>query len=235
MPILAQVELASVTGIPADNVINTFSFITPAGFQPQLDQIPNALIDFYNGANTGPPPLSTYLSLEMSRAAGAVTIRQYDIAGALSGGPTGSPVRTSQHTLVGNAPALPFPGEVAMVLTLRGTDALSSAVEAPDGGDPGTAPDRPRARKTGRIYFGPTTQGGATSGPPVRPDSVFREALLDAGQRLYSGLAPLGIIWSVWSRADGALRGMTSLQVDDAYDTQRRRGVAATLRETRVL
>jgi hypothetical protein len=235
MPILAQVEFTASTGMPADNFINTFAFITPAGFNPALGAIQAGLDSFYNGQNGANPKVAGYISDSASRAAGGITYRLYDIAGALGGGPTGSPVATSTGTLAAGLGQIPMPDEVAMCLTLRGSDALTSPVEAPDGSDPGIAPDRPRSRKTGRVYIGPLTQGAATSGPPPRPATNFQTVLLDAGERMFDLLFPQSILWSVWSRTDATLRSLTSISVDDAFDTQRRRGPAATSRVSRVL
>ena len=57
---------------------------------------------------------------------------------------------------------------------------------------------------------------------------------LKASQRMQSSLQ-VGLVtgaWSVWSRTDATLHNVVSVECDDAFDTQRRRGVDPLVRNS---
>lgn len=237
--LLAQVTLKPVTGLAKDNVVNTFAFSFPSGAgSTEYAGIAASLTEFYNST----PPLGTasiesVLSRSISRAASAHDIDIYDITGHLDGSPHGSPVYSAAMTLLNTAAGGEPPQEMALAITLRGTAWDSMPVESPDGSDPGTEVDRLRQRRTGKVYIGPFTAGviPAPASPYVsRPSANLRGDFLKAAQELALDISEItaGARWCVWSRTDTFLYTITHVQVDDAWDTQRRRGVAATVRDT---
>ncbi len=135
-----------------------------------------------------------------------MVIRVYDPAG-------GAPLLVKNYVQNFNGPAAP--SEVALCLSYSADD---------------NAAGTPRRR--GRIYLPVWASGGA------RPDLAMRTALLTFGQ----GLASVGFAgnttWKMLSRLGSGtplapapeLRKIESISVDDEWDTQRSRGMRATLR-----
>lgn len=236
---LFQVTIPHVNGIVADGIVNTFVFHhdDDALQITQHAAIAGLLADFYNGVTGAGNRVREMLANDLSRVAGACTIRQYDVvdlAGprkvdGVTVGAMGSPISQSSWTLGAGAAGVSLPSEVACVLTTRVTrsDEPALAVEGPGN-------IRPRQRGSGRIYIGPLN-GGTTndsSSGTSRPGVGLRNALLDAGVRLRNGARALSTParWVVWSRAAEATLEIDRLEVDDAWDTMRSRGVKASLR-----
>jgi hypothetical protein len=243
VPVLAQVTLIAASGLAEDDVVNTFAFITPGGFDPvaDIDDIALPLNSFYNGANASGNSITSQLGPSRSRAAGGMKVDLYDIDGHLDGSPHGSPVATTSFPIdeivdLGELAERSLPEEVALAISLRANGWEEAAVEQSDGGDAGAALDRPRQRRTGKLYIGPFIVAVVRSGLTVaRPSTELITDLLDASERLFDQASVNSCIWSVWSRTDATLRSLTDVQVDDAFDTQRRRGVDAAARTTRAL
>lgn len=235
MGTLAVVELPMKSGLPRDKVVNTFAFAeSPALAQGTKETVyPAALNRLYNlnNAALGGVALSTYFSKSLSRAAGACAIKLYDITDHLDGSPHGSPYFTGTMTLQTEGTDLAMPDEVALVCTLEAKDRALQFVERADGADPGSAPDRPRQRYTGRVYLGPWTTGATVNdaSSSARPKAVVtqavRELMKDVADYVDTNTGDLASL-GVWSRADRAIRGLSHVRTDDAWDTQRRRGVA---------
>jgi hypothetical protein len=239
MPALATVTFPNVTGVVEDSVVNNFTlpFLDDAASNPEMSDTTNAIVAFYNSVASGASAaIGTYLSDALSRAASACTIRYYDISGHLDGSPHGSPWAIANWTLTGASSSNQLPHEVAFCVTMEAFGRSDAAVEAPDGADSDFLIDRPKQRRTGRIYLGPLTAGASDStASQCRPLAQFmtdvRAAMLALDNALFlAGAGGLG----VWSRKDAAVMGLEAISTDDAWDTQRRRGVAATAR-TRVL
>jgi hypothetical protein len=217
----AQVRLMRTTELPEDLVVNTFSFITGSAVHTaaDLDAIETSLIGFYNVVGAGGSALTSHLSNLLSVAALKNEIRLYDI-----NAPAASPpLRTRFWTLATTASS-PLPAEVALCLSFKAPAAV------------GQNPKRQR----GRVYIGPISTGSlntASTGGDARPSVPCQTAIIDAGNRL---MTDTGHAWSVWSRRDatatnpnGTLVPITDLWVDNAWDTQRRRGARPSTRITR--
>jgi hypothetical protein len=90
-------------------------------------------------------------------------------------------------------------------------------------------------RQRGRVYIGPLTQASAdtTQGGTGRvlPTPALVFALVEAMRKLQTNAIDGGLNWCVLSQADQALKSVTAGWVDNAFDTQRRRGEDATSRE----
>lgn len=86
-------------------------------------------------------------------------------------------------------------------------------------------------RNRGRIYAGPFVSNGIAGS---RPGQALVDSLLDLGEAL-SGAGPVldGTSWQQRSATTGARRTVTDIWVDNAWDTQRRRGAAPTARSVR--
>jgi hypothetical protein len=237
MSILATVKLPSVTGLPKDDFVNTFAFQGDATSAPNRAAVLSALEDFYNfpARTTEDAGLAWHLARAVSRAAGGVEVKFYDIFDKLDGSPHGSPVGVGSFTLgPAHTGAAALPAEVAVVLTTRALGWQSALVEATTDVIPPALTSRPRQRHTGRVYIGPLNNLVVSESPTgvARVSNAFRDVLQNAASRLFNTTAQAGVAWSVWSRADEVLSSVDHVQVDDAFDTQRRRGHSPTVRET---
>ena len=86
-----------------------------------------------------------------------------------------------------------------------------------------------RPRKRGRIYLGPLrADTGTTVGNVIRPSTAIRTNVAGAGATLIdlSGV----VRWGVLSQADEVIWQIDHGFIDDAFDTQRRRGEDPTAR-----
>lgn len=234
---LATAELTAVSGFPEDSVLNSFVFETDDSFVPSSSGlfIAQAIDAFYDDPTPTNGPVGGFINGTRSRGAGDVKVKLFDITTSLDGTAHGSPVYEDALTLPAAVSSGNLPDEVALVLTLRGSDALTQPVEAPDGADPGTAIDRPRQRKSGRIYVGPLTVAtlDGTLTVASRPTSALMNAVLEGADALVAACDLYGgalLQWCTWSRANAAVYPITSVSVDNAFDIQRRRGVDATNR-----
>lgn len=251
--LLATVVLKNKSGIAKDIFTNQFVLVNtvvesegdvPSGTWAAYDEV---LANFYNNVTATGTALGSWIADGVDRAA-THEIKFYDITGRTLGAlnakgnvvppPHGSPIHTGNFTLVAPNNAAGLPSEVCSVLTLRGRGALLSPVELADDSDEGTAINRPRQRHTGRISLGPLTLAAlATEGTDnqVRPATAFIDCALAAAEGLSDDLAglPEPTAWCVWSRKDGVLREVVQAEMDNAFDTQRRRGAQATARSTR--
>lgn len=240
MTVKCVVTLPAVSGFPEDACTNTFSFIVPAGFPtaPTYEQLTNAIAEFYNFITSTTNAIASFMGPSLSRAANACSVDVYDVTGHLNGSPHGSPVYTDLFTLAGDEAGQELPREAALALTLRGNGWASQLVEEPDDADPGDEVQRPRQRYTGKVYLGPwkdTSDAESATGNLSIPSTALRTTILDSAENLFDDLSVLSIFWSTWSRSDAAMRSITDVQIDDAWDTQRRRGGAPVTRTTRNL
>lgn len=235
---LTTVTIAAASGLSEDAVVNQFVFNcdgSVAGAHPDIDAVLN---DFYNAVQASGAKIAQYLSNSLGGTSpAACTVRTYDITDHLDGSPHGSPVAETTFGLAARtASTVSLPDEVALVLTLRGTNWASQPIERADGADPGSAIDRPRQRYSGRIFLGPfNSSANVEVDGHGRPSATLRTTILDAAEALSNGIQVGGHDWAVWSRVDATYHEMNSVQIDDAWDTQRRRGVAPTARTTRLV
>jgi hypothetical protein len=124
----------------------------------------------------------------------------------------------------GNANGLP--GEVAIALSFRG---LLTDVPEYDGGN------RPAQRRRGRVFLGNIAAGAlavnATTGEQ-EVTSTARTAILTAATTMRATLSSLTnpVVHGVWSKKNGIFYPTSVYHIDNAPDTQRRRGMKATQR-----
>ncbi len=208
--ILAQVTFERTTLVPEDRIVNVFHFETLG--TPDLsdtDSIKTRLQDFYRNPAGGTNDIQHYTS-NIIIGGSLHTIKMYDMAQAVPRPPLFTAPLTFNPGGVGG---ITLPAEVALVLSLR-------AVRAP-----GVSIRRAR----GRLYLGPFMGGavGAGAAGDGRPVSTLQTIMNNAAIALRSTvLGPPR--WSVYSPTDNVLRRITGSSVDNAWDTQRRRGGAPT-------
>lgn len=237
MDILARVTIQKVTENPEDSVVNTLAYNFPvAPNSGDFNTLTQAIADFYNGVAAAQiNPISEYLSGTIFKGVDEKhTVTYYEIAHPFPG--LGNPLfeETFAIPLGTGISSVNFPEEVASCLSFRANYAgLNEVVSLPPTGPEGD--EHPRARVRGRIFVGPLNAGASDTGTLVipRPSDLFRADLVKSGaQHLLVDASQGNWSWSVWSRANDELRSVGEGWVDDAWDTQRRRGVDATTRTT---
>lgn len=236
MPILRAVVVHKArTGVPKDNVVNTFHFLAE---EAQAEAIAERVRDFFvlpQGGNA--QPLWDIFSGAIAVAGHEV--RVYPINEATGEDTRGlgfAPLHIEPFDHVGRQAGAEFglPPEVALCLSYRNT----------------TAGAVPPARRRGRIYLGPIEQSfmDQQSGVGI-PNADLINRLVEAGNALRTNDVPGP--WMIYSRPyagrgevvrpgqttlpaiparPGAAYPVTQVWVDNAWDTQRRRGKAATAR-----
>lgn len=220
--VLVRAIMENVTGLPQDRVMNDFAFATgsTAPSSGEITDVVGLVNNFYRdvpGSGINVP--SSYISESIDRAA-THTIEVYSITASGLGSPIAVEPWLGPVT-AGFSTALP--NEVAAVLSFHATQ-VGIAEEAPGG-------TRPRARRRGRIYFGPLAiEASRYFDPNPRLVDEFLTSLRTAAGNLRDASVLEGVPWSVWSRADQVLRPVTGGWTDNEPDTQRRRGNIATTR-----
>lgn len=208
----AMVILQGSSSLPEDRFITTWCFRSLGAFAIAAVQarITALLTDFWLTPVGAGSSVDAYIGPQASRAAGASKIVTYDLGEATPRTP-----HTATFTLgppLGGTGGVGFPAEVACCLSLR------------------TAHLGPRG--LGRVYIGPLAVGAAFAGAfnESRPTPAFRTALGAAAARMRTdaGTTAVPMEWGVLSGADGIEYEVLGGWVDDAWDTQRRRGLVAT-------
>lgn len=230
-------ELAAANGLEADNVVNTFvvnanDVIT----QSNVGELTIALTKIYTTPEgTLNRSLGNHIGPQIDRAAQACKWSVYDITQHLDGSPHGSPVAIDAFTMPAPTAGSPLPNELAVVATLRAAAWDLQPIETPDNADADTVPQRPRQRYTGRNYFGPLTVNAlAGLGADLQPRVVqnLRDAIGAGFTAAAADLFANAHFFGIWSRKDEVVRAIDAVQVDDAFDVQRRRGVLPSIRNT---
>lgn len=215
--IRAQVSLPRINNVPEDTVINTFHFITPGPVVTDAEyaDISTRLADFYllpGGVLNR--SIGNYIGDHISRVPLGCKIKLYNLADLKP-----RPIRyEGAFTMADPESAiLDLPGEVALCLSYRAA--------AP--------PGVPIARTRGRVYVGPFHANAVTmnNAGDTRPASALITSMRDRGFQLTLAGEVIGAAkWAVYSTIDNVARAVISGWVDDAFDTQRRRGSKATTR-----
>lgn len=237
--IRAAAILKNSNGFARDNAVNTFHVETTAAWtELDLNSIEAAVKAFYLTALAAPlnAPLGRFLSNRFT----TVQVKQYvevptlDVAG--NPVPSGAPIRTStESTLPARISAQDLPEEVAVC--------VSYAADA--------VPNVPAGRLRGRLYFGPLNMAALTGldGAVQVPNSDLLLSLRTAYARFASVMdTDVGdaVVYSrpykgreaierpgrttlpaIAARA-GTAHNITSVWTDNAWDTQRRRGMRAS-------
>jgi hypothetical protein len=200
----ALVTIPAVSGVAKDSVANNWSVTAtsdPATWGPNFEA---ALKSFYDawGANRS--------SLYVWTGARCKTY-------ALADPTPRVPVRDVSLALSGSVATNTLPSEVALVLTFQGPIVSGT----------------PQARRRGRVYLGPFSSASADSATG-RPASALLSTMSTAAIALkVASVAATDWDWVVISNVNPAVPVSTIVTngwVDNAWDTQRRRGIAFTAR-----
>lgn len=208
----AIVTIPFLSGLPEDVSVNVLHFSSASSDDAATDVIRNHVVELYNTApplgfsGNALPAISSYYSNACSRAANACSVKVYDLADAMPRVP-----RERLWTLgpSSNAAGKEVPAEVAVVGSIY------------------SGLNRPRQR--GRVFFGPFHEAAMEDDPSFqrgRPALLLRDAIFSALRRLATKAANTQNL-AVYSRVDGVMRVVDHGWVDDAWDTQRRRGQEA--------
>lgn len=203
-----------------DQFVNTFHLLVGSVEESSFPGVDAALRDFYSVAVGGGQPVKYYLSPNNDIVGGG-RVKIYDLSDPIPRIPL---YDASFDIGPSGGGGDPLPSEVACCLSYAGV---------PTSGIPVSS-------TRGRIYIGPlsTTASGVTPlTVGARPLLAFRTALVNAGKRLANDLADLDpvTLWVVHSPTHNTNTGIVRFWADDAWDTQRRRGIAPQSRVTAVI
>lgn len=207
----AQVVLPHDSGLSKDVITNTWHFNTYAGTAAANAQtVRTRLAAFYTGtplAEGG--PWTAFMGAHLGP--GLITVKVYDL---LDPEPR-VPVHTGTFDITTEAGGSQLPAEVALCLSFQAQPASGVA----------------QARRRGRVYLGPfdSTALAADGRPGTSVIARIRSAasvLLNANDA--------NLRWAVYSKASEPDTGydVHNGWVDNAWDTQRRRGLAPLTRVT---
>lgn len=194
--------------LPEDQYVNSFHFdsVEPV-IITDYDNVRDMLRDFYNLIPS--PGTSSIASFMSNRIQTAVTVRAY----ALEDEKPRAPRYESTFNLATRATADPMPEEVSLVLSFE-RPRVSGV---------------PQSRRRNRVYLGPFAE--SANDVNARPASQLRITMARAARdMLDASNASVRWTWEVFSptyEEHGPVRGGW---VDNAWDTQRRRGQASTER-----
>lgn len=207
-----QYTIPYFTNLPTDVITNDWSMFWPIGTPAESDfeNARDRLMAFYSavyqiggGSNTGAPWV----------VFADASLKVYNRGDA----PPRAPVYEAAAPITADQAASSYlPPEAAICLSFQA--AQVSGV--------------PQSRRRGRVFLGgfgiAMTPGDDNEFPVVDP--IIRLGICSAAEDLLAGLTTDGWVWSVWSRVNASGSAVTNGWVDDAIDTQRRRGVAPTVR-----
>lgn len=210
--IRAQVTIPLDTGIPADAITNTWHFDGDDG-------------------NTD----ASYESATMT------ALRQFygDIDGVVFPESISSPATVKLYNLRDPLPRVPF-YEDTITLTPSVNRAMPHEVAICLSFQAAAVSGVSQRRRRGRIYLGPVALSVLNTDPGApKVPALTRDAIAAAANTLRDGVAMAtgSLRWATFSPTDVATVGIDNAMndvdngwVDDAFDTQRRRGVKATAR-----
>jgi hypothetical protein len=214
-----------------------FAVVTPSGVP--YNDIVDAISTFYlnlAGGLGAVHPMYEYLSGIVDNTAGnGLTLRAYDISSHLDGTPHGSPAYVESYTVPASTLSeRDLPSECATAITLEGLGRAAAPVEIADDSDPDSAPERPKQRHTGKLYFGPLNTGTVelvSSIPRVK--ASYRDDAIAATKNCAANVAAIGTgaALCVWSRVDAALRPLEAVSIDNAFDIMNSRGEKPSVRQ----
>jgi hypothetical protein len=232
---LATVTFRDTDAVPKDNAVWKFAFNTTVATTDI--NMAGVVSGFYNAIPAGAlVSLSSALANSVDRGANAVTIKIYNITGALGVGAFhGTPVSVLTDTLsTPAAQARDLPAQATLVLATNAnapgilehgpSEVIPSTESAIDQGAPATHParSRPLSRTRGRMFLGPFNLSAlAATGDNI--NAVVLDAACHAAVDLVVASLAIASPWSVWSKVDAVLRPIAHGYCESKFGTQRRR------------
>lgn len=207
-----QVKAPYFTNVPEDVITNVWHWVWDGGSDPttgQCDSLKDALMGFYEAIFNS----TTNAGLAPWVKATGWSIKMYDLAQPKPR----VPYYTATDTFAGSsATTSAIAPEVALCVSYQ-ADYINGV--------------NPQSQR-GRIYVGGIGTGvtnGTGSAFPVPGTTLINNACA-AASTLAAGPIATNWHWVIWSRKLGVYWTVTKGWVDNAFDTQRRRGQKATAR-----
>lgn len=204
MWIRAQVILHTSDNLAANYVSNSWCVdcVTQPG-DAEFLELTTAFKDFYDD-------LAGIIGVPIAQ--NGHEIKYYDLEQLV---PPNYPLAINTFNLASAPSGSSLPSEVAICLSFQGEK----------------SPGFPQNRRRGRVYLGPLS---TIVNSVARPSSAAQTTIASAAQTLCSNLkaAAEPATLSVWSHVDNDGVHVVDGWIDDAFDTQRRRGVQRTSRTT---
>jgi len=206
-----QAVFQGVSQLPEDRYVNTFAFavdaaLSDAGKNACIDRVEEFYFATFNGGTVA-QYMSTHPVHEQTSHFNAYSLEEP---------PQRTPLTRLFDSGFGLGTSQPLPSEVALCLSYY------------------AGANQPRSR--GRIYIGPlgTNAMATASATPSRVAPEFIGTLAAAGAFLIDQPVSTEPVWSIVTLPDSGTakiaRLVTNVWVDNAFDTQHRRGEIATLR-----
>jgi hypothetical protein len=208
-----QYTIPYVSNMPTDVIVNDWSMFWVAGTpaDADFDNARDRLITFYEAVfNSG-----VILDIQAPWvASGSATLKAYNRADS----PPRAPVYMSAAGYTSDAATTSLIAPETAVCMSFQADQVSGV---------------PQARRRGRVFLGGWAEtmvyrGDVDEFPTV--DINLRNAIAGAAEALLTGLLSDNWIWEVWSTVNASGAPVSNGWIDDAMDTQRRRGQAPTVR-----
>lgn len=202
------VELPAKNGLPRDSAINVWH---ATGLEANIYTYATAIKDFYAKALPSTSKVCSYLSPSRT---GDLSMKVFDLSDPLPRVPVGDYEWLAEWTPTGSDS---LPTEVAICLSMTG--ASESGINM--------------ATRRGRVFIGPLatnamTTDSTTKFAKVGPGPI--EVLTQAASRLVNEILDADGHLVVYSRKLGTATNVVGGWVDNAPDTQRRRGQDPTAR-----
>ena len=212
MTFLFEVTIPYFTGIPRDVVVNTWhaNFVDHPPTDSDFDAACTAINGFYENVYFD----SGFIRFAPWMNPAGNSIKAYNLAD-----PIPRPIRfQTTMPLAATTPATSsdLPPETAICMSFQAVQIAGV----------------PQARRRGRIFLGGIATGVAAGSDSFFPvvNSTNRVAIAAAAVALKDALNTAGWLWVIYSRAGASSAEAVNGWVDDAPDTQRRRGRAPVVR-----
>jgi hypothetical protein len=201
--------LKGPSGLPEDVIVNTWHFYTSSVAEGDYDNIRDMLKDFYTSIPGSGSPLCTHYPNILNTTA-TVTIYNLDDPKPRQ------PIYSSTYGPITWGTGSPLPFEVALCMSFE-AEKVSGVKQA---------------RRRNRVYLGPFRSATAdTDGHPL--DSLLTSVVTQGEKLKQAADASISWEWVVFSPTDDDFHPVDRLWCDDAWDTQRRRGLRETKRMTK--
>lgn len=199
---MVQVEHRMDSGIPADDVVNTFAARWDGGGAP-------GVADFQNLRSC----INTFF-LDLGNAVLAAPM----LTGATTHG-------VKIYRLLDATPRVPVYENTFSVNIPVSSTGLPSEVAICNSFAADVASGQSAARRRGRVFLGPIASTASAAGTDGfrRPTNAVMQTIALASETLLDNMTLQSWTWCVWSRTGNELNPVVRGWVNDEFDTQRRR------------